>query len=819
VTKLFVDGVDVVADTVFGRAAPGTDVEVWVHDDGNLTVAADGSGNWTADFSGLTDLTYQSNGGSQQTDPDGDSTSVWWAKPQFQVSPDDNWVGSWNRWIPGSIISLTIEDGAGVVYSDSQTADTHGEFSFNVWSIDIVTGHLVTVSDVTTTRSHTVTALTVTNIDTAADRIHGTANPDAQVGVWVNLFDEGSHRRVTADSDGNWMADFSNAADGEPAFDITEITRITAREFDDDGDSTNRQFGPPVQQNRGVAVTPIDNHVWVANSGVATVTRLDNDGNVLKVIDTGEEPTGVAVDAAGKVWATNMGSNNAVRIDPNAGPDGLGALDLTVDLGPEAWPYNYSDMTGAVVVGSTSPQGLWTVIQDSQTPGFQWGRITWNNEPEGSEPAGTAIVVEARAADTEAGLGGQTFLPVLNGDLFSMLGRYIEVRVTLKASPEGASPVLADIRISPHVIYVDIDIKPGSDPNSINCENQKETITVAVLTTDDFDATIVDHTTVTFEGASEMHVNKKTGEPRRHEADVDEDGDMDLEFHFRLGDTALTCESTQGMLIGEIYDGIPIEGSDSVRMIGELDLFASGLWGPFGMAFDESGDLFVANEGSGGGGTGVSRITSKGEVSTFATGLNGPAGVAFNSEGVLHVSDDTDRVFHVSDTGELDVFVDWDVGLSNPNAIAIDKHDNLYTVSCGGFVSWFDPDGSLIDLTLADGFDCPQSIVVDDSAGVLFISDMGGNIFRIDKETGDTSLYVETLSFTEGGLTMDRQGNLYFSAYDDGLVLQILASDLSISTCLSGLITPRGLAFDSKGKLFVTSYTTDQIFRANGCTQ
>jgi hypothetical protein len=79
----------------------------------------------------------------------------------------------------------------------------------------------------------------------------------------------------------------------------------------------------------------------------------------------------------------------------------------------------------------------------------------------------------------------------------------------------------------------------------------------------------VDHTTVTFEGASEIHVNKKTGVPRRHEMDVDEDGDIDLEFHFRLGETTLTCESTIGMLIGEIYDGIPIEGSDSVRMVNE----------------------------------------------------------------------------------------------------------------------------------------------------------------------------------------------------------------------------------------------------------
>ncbi len=49
---LYVDGVDVTADTVFGRADAGTNVDVWVHGDGDLTVTADGSGNWTADFSG-----------------------------------------------------------------------------------------------------------------------------------------------------------------------------------------------------------------------------------------------------------------------------------------------------------------------------------------------------------------------------------------------------------------------------------------------------------------------------------------------------------------------------------------------------------------------------------------------------------------------------------------------------------------------------------------------------------------------------------------------------------------------------------------------
>ena len=140
--------------------------------------------------------------------------------------------------------------------------------------------------------------------------------------------------------------------------------------------------------------------------------------------------------------------------------------------------------------------------------------------------------------------------------------------------PLGLQPniTIADIIIaSPPSIGVSIDIAPGDDLNTINCESEKEVVPVAILTTDDFDATSVDHATVVFEGGNETHVAKTTGEPRRHEGDVDEDGDTDLVLHFRLRETSLNCESTDGVLTGQTFRGQSIVGTDAVRMVGDGD--------------------------------------------------------------------------------------------------------------------------------------------------------------------------------------------------------------------------------------------------------
>jgi hypothetical protein len=114
-------------------------------------------------------------------------------------------------------------------------------------------------------------------------------------------------------------------------------------------------------------------------------------------------------------------------------------------------------------------------------------------------------------------------------------------------------------------VEVDIDINPGSDaPNPVNT-GSKGLISVAILTTPEFDATQVDDATLAF-GPSGAVIAHQQG----HIEDVDGDGEDDLVVHFRTQDTGIECGDTEATLTGAtLIDGIPISGTDSIHTVGK----------------------------------------------------------------------------------------------------------------------------------------------------------------------------------------------------------------------------------------------------------
>ncbi len=137
-------------------------------------------------------------------------------------------------------------------------------------------------------------------------------------------------------------------------------------------------------------------------------------------------------------------------------------------------------------------------------------------------------------------------------------------QIDLLFSSYGGVPVYLE-RIENETDEVEIDIKPGGNPNNINLKS-KGVVPVALLTAGDFEAGDVDPGSVEFEGA--LPVRAKL-------CDVDEDGDMDMLFHFRTQELIKSVDNPEGLdetsteatLTATTIDGVQIEATDQVRIV------------------------------------------------------------------------------------------------------------------------------------------------------------------------------------------------------------------------------------------------------------
>ena len=113
-------------------------------------------------------------------------------------------------------------------------------------------------------------------------------------------------------------------------------------------------------------------------------------------------------------------------------------------------------------------------------------------------------------------------------------------------------------------IQVEIDVKPGSDPNPIN-PGSKGLVPVAILSSEDFDATTVDPTTVKLAGAG-VAVRGK-GKAMAHQEDVNGDGLTDLVVQVETQSFADLGEGGTVELTGTTFSGRAIVGYDEIVIV------------------------------------------------------------------------------------------------------------------------------------------------------------------------------------------------------------------------------------------------------------
>jgi hypothetical protein len=243
--------------------------------------------------------------------------------------------------------------------------------------------------------------------------------------------------------------------------------------------------------------------------------------------------TGYDADSDGKADPVLNGTYNSGDWDYNY--VGRATIIKNADDDYEMW---YSGGTGAMNHGigyATSPDGIhW--IRDGGNPIFHKGDgVGWRDS--------------------------RTYCPAVLKD-----GSSYKMWLAGKDGETGDYSI-GYATAAPPALEVEIDIKPGSDPNSINlCSHG--IVPIAILSGDGFDATTVDPSTVEFAGAS-IRVKGK-GALQYSLEDVDGDGDLDLVTQISVENLDLDGGSTTATVSG-LAGGVPFEGTDSVNIVKDCE--------------------------------------------------------------------------------------------------------------------------------------------------------------------------------------------------------------------------------------------------------
>jgi glucose/arabinose dehydrogenase len=247
---------------------------------------------------------------------------------------------------------------------------------------------------------------------------------------------------------------------------------------------------------------------------------------------------------------------------------------------------------------------------------------------------------------------------------------------------------------------------------------------------------------------------------------------------------AVSSAQAQNLFVSDSVNGNIYEITPS----GEQSVFASGLDGPWGEAFNSAGNLFVTSRISmlpiQPQLSAIHEFTPGGVQTTFASGLGELGGLAFNSAGDLFVSSGR-IIVEITPGGVQSTFA---AGLSS-DGLAFDSAGNLFVLdSVKGVIYEYTPGG--VRSIFASGLVNPQGLAFN-SAGDLFVSQENGIIYEYAPD-GAKSTFASGLYFPLG-LAFNSDDDLFVANLGGEDIIKITPDGVQ-STFASGL-EPDGLAF------------------------
>ena len=595
---------------------------------------------------------------------------------------------------------------------------------------------------------------------------------------------------------------------------ITTIAGIGDGHFGGDGGPA---VGARLDEPTGLAVDSEAN-LYIADTANHRVRRIDRSGTISTVAGTGvgayggdggqateaqlHAPSDVALDSTGNVYIADTWNNRVRRIDP-AGMistvAGNGESSLQGDKG-DGGPAPQARMDEPISVALDSSGNL--LIIESGTSSV---RLV--------DPSGTISTVAGRGDRGYSGDGG----PATASALGSPRGIAADSSGNIYIADAGNHRVR---RVAPSGT---ISTVAGTGDGGYSGDGGLAT-----------EARLRYPTGVAVDSSGTLYV-ADMGNFRVRRIDVS--GRISTAAYYHRGGTSefsalfrssgVAVDSAGRLYVSEVWNHrvhrIDTSGNLS-RVVGVAAVERGGdggpavkaeLYQPHGLAFDQAGNLYVAESGN----HRVRRIDPSGIISTVGgTGANGhgwdglpalepalssPSGVAVDMSGNLFVADGSNhRVIRIDPSGIVStvagngmVGYDGDGGpadrysLNRPSGVAVDSSGNLYVAdSRNNRIRKIDPSGTILTVAggrrgeLGDGGPAdraalrrPSDVAVD-SSGNLFIADTGNGVVRRVNPLGIIST-VRVAGYDGGAdgtllqdafrgpsaVAVDASGNLYFA--------------------------------------------------------
>lgn len=228
-----------------------------------------------------------------------------------------------------------------------------------------------------------------------------------------------------------------------------------------------------------------------------------------------------------------------------------------------------------------------------------------------------------------------------------------------------------------------------------------------------------------------------------------------------------------------------------------------GLSSPVGMAYDASGNLYIANWSAGT----VLRFAPDGKRSVFAEGLRGPSGLAISTAGDIYVASySEDLVWRFTPAGDQSVFVR---GLATPAGLSFDARGRLLIANRRtNQILAAHPDGK-IDVA-AEGLQTPVG-AIELPNGDLLVSNIAGGISLVSGGPRARTINSD-LGSPGPGIVRAGTDSAYVVDYG-GTTVSRVDRNGQRTVIADGLSSPVGLALAPDGSLTVATWGANSAFR------